>query len=770
MQTKTVIFTVLTAMLLGVSMCGSIELNTPSNDWGNGNVVYLDRHDISCPGGSALTAFRLFRPRGDQIAYNYRCEQNPNISGNTYADATPWNEEGNGQTNYLDRHNIQCRDNFAIQRFKLNRNGQNRMRYDFACAAAAFKNCAVQETGETDINRSYQNIYLDRQNINLNGRVLNRILMRTRYFNGGAVIRYLIVHCEVANDITISGSLVDRSTNQVMNAAEVSANGAKIVFNSRDRNVAAQINGNSYSATIVDGRITVSGSLNGYTFQNDVFDADKSHTRSLYFNPIQYTVRGKIMNAFDSTLMTQDLINSRVVRVVCNSRGANVPARIIDGSRYEVSLRTGDVSCSASCQGFHTYNWNIKVSGNSDEGVDTNTVRFNPVTYQVSGALLNKLTNAVISDNRTIEVTCKAYGKNFEAKLEVGRYSCQLPSSNAVISVSVKGFNVVSQNVNVISDNSKQDFTLEAIMYNISGSVRNALSNSVLNANNLKLSFTIWGKTFTTTVNGDSKYQISLPEGQIAIDAAVEKYQLTTGSIVIVSTNLSYDIMFTPHQFNVRGFIKNARTNSTFSDNILANNTPNITFTSHNRTFQAAVINGSRYEVNVPVGVATVKGEMRSFSNQVSAINVVGVSNEMNDTNTVYFAAIKREWRVVLKWGDKPHDMDLKITDTQGSSVGFLKKSSPNGNVSIVKDVRTGNGPEEAVIKTDANGVFLITVVNFTQDATFKDSKAEVSIYNGDNLVQTFKVPETDTLKLNWKVATIDTDNNLITPVNTFFT
>ena len=52
--------------------CGPTqEAHTKPNDWGNGAVIYLDRHKFDVPKGCGLRGFQLYRPTDDTIAYRY---------------------------------------------------------------------------------------------------------------------------------------------------------------------------------------------------------------------------------------------------------------------------------------------------------------------------------------------------------------------------------------------------------------------------------------------------------------------------------------------------------------------------------------------------------------------------------------------------------------------------------------------------------------------------------------------------------------------------
>ncbi len=48
-------------------------LNTPFNDEGGGNAVYLDRHDLRCEPNEMLGQFRLVRSGANQYRYDYTC-------------------------------------------------------------------------------------------------------------------------------------------------------------------------------------------------------------------------------------------------------------------------------------------------------------------------------------------------------------------------------------------------------------------------------------------------------------------------------------------------------------------------------------------------------------------------------------------------------------------------------------------------------------------------------------------------------------------------
>ena len=50
----------------------TVGKSTPSNDWGNGQTIYLDRHVVNC-GIGALSQFRFQRTIPTQFKYDYMC-------------------------------------------------------------------------------------------------------------------------------------------------------------------------------------------------------------------------------------------------------------------------------------------------------------------------------------------------------------------------------------------------------------------------------------------------------------------------------------------------------------------------------------------------------------------------------------------------------------------------------------------------------------------------------------------------------------------------
>lgn len=111
------------------SMGKRIHKETRANDYGNGNVIYLDRHKVNC-GKRALQSFRLIRPTKDTIAYAYQCSSE-NLQSVT-SHETRANEDGKGNIVYLDRHKVNCGNRY-LTGFKLFRPTNDTIAYKYTC-------------------------------------------------------------------------------------------------------------------------------------------------------------------------------------------------------------------------------------------------------------------------------------------------------------------------------------------------------------------------------------------------------------------------------------------------------------------------------------------------------------------------------------------------------------------------------------------------------------------------------------------------------------
>jgi hypothetical protein len=153
-----------------------LSVSTPVND-GNGNTIYLDRHNINC-NGLALNKVKLTNTADDKFKYDYTCSSGGNFEPKQDK-TTSWNSEGGGQVIFLDRHNIDCGEKSTLSGFSLNRKGDGNFQYKYSCLPSKEAlTCRKANTELTTIETSAKT--LDKHNINCNSdEALSQIQLHT---------------------------------------------------------------------------------------------------------------------------------------------------------------------------------------------------------------------------------------------------------------------------------------------------------------------------------------------------------------------------------------------------------------------------------------------------------------------------------------------------------------------------------------------------------------------------------------------------------------
>lgn len=118
----------------GQNFGNPVPSRTDANDWGGGNTIFLDRHNSECKPGQAMSRYHLSRPAGNKVQYEYNCTSVPDLVKCSDRN-TPWNDEGRGNAIYLDRHDISCPADNLISKMHLVRDGRGKYRYDYRCCA-----------------------------------------------------------------------------------------------------------------------------------------------------------------------------------------------------------------------------------------------------------------------------------------------------------------------------------------------------------------------------------------------------------------------------------------------------------------------------------------------------------------------------------------------------------------------------------------------------------------------------------------------------------
>lgn len=148
------------AVALSLSAPLALAEQTAPNSDGGGNAIYLDRHYLNC-NNRGMAGFRLFRPTRNTIAYQFNCRDAP-IGAGAQRFTLP-NDDGKGNMIFLDRHNVSC-GNTALVSFGLYRPNPTTIGYQYWCGSTPLGTVTNHETRATE-NGGGNVLYLDRQNV-----------------------------------------------------------------------------------------------------------------------------------------------------------------------------------------------------------------------------------------------------------------------------------------------------------------------------------------------------------------------------------------------------------------------------------------------------------------------------------------------------------------------------------------------------------------------------------------------------------------------------
>ena len=160
----------------------------------SGGLNFLDRQSISC-NKYPLNEFAGFNPGNNQFSYKYTCALTQQVPTSTYTVSTSWQAQGDENLIYLDRNPVSCNaQTDYITGFSM-QTRYNPNLYQFTYTCASYSNLNVQcNNYATNPNAQGNNIiYLDRQNVDCPN---NQALQAFRLINaGGGNVDYQFTCC-----------------------------------------------------------------------------------------------------------------------------------------------------------------------------------------------------------------------------------------------------------------------------------------------------------------------------------------------------------------------------------------------------------------------------------------------------------------------------------------------------------------------------------------------------------------------------------------------
>lgn len=114
----------------------NLQNSTAPNDYGSGDIRYLDRHNINC-GDTEIKDIQFIKNEDGTIQYNYKCGNltlKDFVNRETEFQETGANHNRISRNIYLDRHNINCPDEKILTRVQLQtQDGYRDIKYNYRC-------------------------------------------------------------------------------------------------------------------------------------------------------------------------------------------------------------------------------------------------------------------------------------------------------------------------------------------------------------------------------------------------------------------------------------------------------------------------------------------------------------------------------------------------------------------------------------------------------------------------------------------------------------
>jgi hypothetical protein len=174
----------------------------------SGSIKPLSKLDVDCGTDAAINSFGLKLPSDTTMTYEFSCQKTNSGSEavskqTTYSEISPKGDYRRS-TPYLDHHNVECEDGYAIQQFKLMiKESDNKIYYKYRCIPADVIECLEGLTEDTDGAEVPEIIpkstYLAEQKIILKpGQVLKKFQLRTKYgYHSFPYYNYEYVYCNL---------------------------------------------------------------------------------------------------------------------------------------------------------------------------------------------------------------------------------------------------------------------------------------------------------------------------------------------------------------------------------------------------------------------------------------------------------------------------------------------------------------------------------------------------------------------------------------------
>lgn len=177
--------------------------------------------------------------------------------------------------------------------------------------------------------------------------------------------------------------------------------------------------------------------------------------------------------------------------------------------------------------------------------------------------------------------------------------------------------------------------------------------------------------------------------------------------------------------------------------------------------------NLGEYSANVAKGAYSVSTQAHGFVTDSRTITIAA-DNQIINITLIRPASSTTEYKAVLTWGEYPRDLDSHLIGSDGIDspyhIYYVDKeaNSADGSrviASLDHDDTTSYGPETVTFDVSSNGTYNYYVQNYSRDGNLNQSDAEVRLYEGNNLIRTFRIPASWSDNNQWQVFSIVNGN-----------
>ena len=195
---------------------------------------------------------------------------------------------------------------------------------------------------------------------------------------------------------------------------------------------------------------------------------------------------------------------------------------------------------------------------------------------------------------------------------------------------------------------------------------------------------------------------------------------------------------------SVNGFVTSSVTNEGVG-NVLINVRRNWNNNDGEILYSTTSNNNGFYQIDYEFGAFTLEVIKDGFITEY--VNVyIGFVDEKNIV--ISPSEINDVYRIVLSWGQNPSDLDSHMVGKDSNGNNFhvyysSKNEYDNGKLICSLDVDdvTSYGPETITLDANSDTPYYYYVYRYAGSGTVATSNAQVNLYRGEELIETFYVP-----------------------------